>query len=180
MRNERLSVGKKLMRTAMATAFIGSANVVPVEAKSLAADEIPATQIFRDLDMQLELRDNLIVDFSSVTTVLPELVKQPKPDAKASVTDWKLDEEISFYGPGFYDRRTACGLKLTKELLGVAHRSLSCGTLVSFGWKGKEVTVPVVDRGPYVSGRIFDLTGGACVKLDHCFTGPINYRIENN
>ena len=90
---------------------------------------------------------------------------------------WSLDPEISFYGPGFYDNRTACGLTLTKDLKGVAHRTLPCGTLVTFEWKGKTLTVPVVDRGPYVSGRIFDLTGGACTYLDHCFTGPINYRI---
>ena len=100
-----------------------------------------------------------------------------EPTTEPSV-NWTLDPEISFYGPGgFYGRRTACGLTLTKDLKGVANRTLPCGTLVTFEWKGKTLTVPVVDRGPYVSGRIFDLTGGACTYLNHCFTGPINYRI---
>jgi len=36
--------------------------------------------------------------------------------------------------------------------------------------------MPVVDRGPYVTGRQFDLTGGACLKLGHCYTGSIEWK----
>ena len=71
---------------------------------------------------------------------------------------------------------TACGQTLTRSLVGVAHRSLPCGTKITFRYGGQTVTMPVVDRGPYVSGRIFDLTYGACKQLDHCFTGPIEWR----
>lgn len=108
---------------------------------------------------------------------VPQVFEKPTFEP-TTPPDWKLDPEISWYGPNFYGKRTACGLELTKDLLGVAHRDLPCGTLVAFKWEDKQITVPVVDRGPYVDGRIFDLTGGACVALDHCFTGPINYRIE--
>jgi rare lipoprotein A (peptidoglycan hydrolase) len=48
---------------------------------------------------------------------------------------------------------------------------------VTFRHNGKTVVTRVIDRGPYVAGRIFDLTHGACVVIDHCFTGPIYYRI---
>jgi len=41
---------------------------------------------------------------------------------------------------------------------------------------GRTITVPVVDRGPYVAGRQWDLTGGLCVALDHCYTGPIYWK----
>jgi rare lipoprotein A (peptidoglycan hydrolase) len=103
---------------------------------------------------------------------------QPQADpGSLSKNPWRRDPEISWYGPGFYGRRTACGQALTKSLLGVAHRSLPCGTLVTFRHGGRTLTVPVVDRGPYVRDRIFDLTGGACVALRHCFTGPIEYRM---
>jgi rare lipoprotein A (peptidoglycan hydrolase) len=64
----------------------------------------------------------------------------------------------SWYGPGFYGNRTACGQTFTSRLLGVAHRSLPCGYLVTIRYNGRYKTVPVVDRGPYVSGRQFDLT----------------------
>jgi len=101
------------------------------------------------------------------------------PRASVIVRDlWKLDPEISWYGPGFYGNRTACGVVvLEKHVIGVAHRSLPCGTRVTFRHDGKTVVTRVIDRGPYVAGRIFDLTRGACAVVDHCFTGPIWYRI---
>jgi rare lipoprotein A len=85
---------------------------------------------------------------------------------------------VSWYGPGFYGNRTACGYTLTRSLLGVANRTLPCGTKVTFRnpANGRIVTAPVVDRGPFVSGRQWDMTGGLCLKLDHCYTGPIEWR----
>jgi hypothetical protein len=64
----------------------------------------------------------------------------------------------SWYGPGFYGNRTACGQTFTSRLMGVAHRSLPCGYIVTIRYNGRYRTVPVVDRGPYVRGRDFDLT----------------------
>jgi len=106
---------------------------------------------------------------------------QPAP-ARGSVSrnPWRVDPEISWYGPGFIGNRTACGLTLTRTLVGVAHRSLPCGTRIAFRYKGTVLTMPVVDRGPYVAGRIFDLTYGACKKLDHCHTGPIEWRYASS
>lgn len=109
----------------------------------------------------------------SITPLPPHAVRNSTGDASV----YHRDREVSWYGPGFYGRRTACGFALTKSIQGVAHRSLPCGTKVQFRWKGRVITVPVIDRGPYVQGRIWDLTGGACVALAHCFTGPIEWRI---
>jgi hypothetical protein len=64
----------------------------------------------------------------------------------------------SWYGPGFYGNRTACGETMTTTLQGVAHRTLPCGTLVHLKYGPNEVTVPVVDRGPMILSREFDLT----------------------
>jgi hypothetical protein len=64
----------------------------------------------------------------------------------------------SYYGPGLYGNRTACGQTLTTTLQGVAHRTLPCGTLVHLKYGANEVTVPVVDRGPSILSREFDLT----------------------
>ena len=90
---------------------------------------------------------------------------------------WRFDPNISWYGPGLYGNGTACGQKLTKELVGVAHRTLPCGTMVTFRYNGKTVTAPVIDRGPYVSGRTWDLSKGLCTLLDHCFTGTIEWKL---
>jgi hypothetical protein len=85
----------------------------------------------------------------------------------------------SWYGPGFYGSGTACGQTLTSTLVGVANRTLPCGTLVEFRnpSTGKVVAARRVDRGPYVSGRDWDLTVGLCRLLDHCFTAPIQWRL---
>jgi rare lipoprotein A len=63
--------------------------------------------------------------------------------------------DASWYGGG---GSLACGGQLTAATLGVANKTLPCGTLVTLRYGGREVRVPVVDRGPYVAGREFDLT----------------------
>lgn len=94
-----------------------------------------------------------------------------------SKNPWHHDPNISWYGPRFFGNGTACGQTLTKTMVGVAHRTLPCGTLVTFRYNGVTLTVPVIDRGPYVSGRIWDLSYGACSKLHHCFTGTISWKL---
>ncbi len=91
---------------------------------------------------------------------------------------WRFDPDISWYGPGFFGSGTACGQTYTREILGVAHRSLPCGTLVTFRnpANGRQITVPVIDRGPYVAGRTWDMSRALCDYLDHCYTGSIEWR----
>src|SRR5438094_222507 len=71
----------------------------------------------------------------------------------ASIATW--------FGPGFYGQRTACGQLLTPAVVGVAHRTLPCGTLVSVRYRGRRLTLPVIDRGPYRNGAEWDLTSEA-------------------
>jgi rare lipoprotein A len=61
----------------------------------------------------------------------------------------------SWYGGG---GGLACGGTLTSATMGVANKTLPCGTMVTLRYGGRSVRVPVVDRGPYVAGREFDLT----------------------
>ena len=104
---------------------------------------------------------------------------QPEPAAGSiSLNPWRSDGNVSWFGPEFYGHRTACGYAMTRQLLGVAHRSLPCGTLITFRnpVNGRTLTVPVVDRGPYVNARQWDLTGGACLALGHCYTGAFSWK----
>jgi hypothetical protein len=71
----------------------------------------------------------------------------------------------SYYGPGFYGGHLACGGTLQPGTLGVAHKYLPCGSRVRLRYQGNTVTVPVVDRGPYVGGRDYDLTEATKAKL---------------
>lgn len=71
----------------------------------------------------------------------------------------------SWYGPGFFGKRTACGKKLNRATTGVAHRSLACGTQVAIRYAGRSIVVPVIDRGPFSRGVSWDLTYATAKKL---------------
>ena len=79
----------------------------------------------------------------------------------------------SYYGPGLYGNRTACGQTLTPGTLGVANRWLPCGTRVTFRYGGRSVTVPVIDRGPFHGSRIWDLTYATKRKLGFPDVGTV-------
>jgi rare lipoprotein A (peptidoglycan hydrolase) len=64
----------------------------------------------------------------------------------------------TLYGPGFYGHRTACGMILRRTTIGVANRTLPCGTPVAIDYQGQTLIVPVIDRGPYAHGADWDLT----------------------
>jgi rare lipoprotein A len=71
---------------------------------------------------------------------------------------WTLIQNATWYGPGFWGKRTACGTVLSKDALGVAHKRLPCDTQVTFSYNGLSVTAPVIDRGPFRKGYKWDLT----------------------
>jgi hypothetical protein len=81
--------------------------------------------------------------------------------------------QASYYGPGLYGNRTACGQTLTPGTLGVANRWLPCGTRVTFRYHGRTVTVPVIDRGPFHGSRIWDLTYATKRRLGFGSTGVV-------
>ena len=79
----------------------------------------------------------------------------------------------SWYGPGLYGGRTACGGTLNATTLGVANRTLPCGTRVTFRYHGRKVTATVIDRGPFVAGREWDLTPAVKARLGFPSTGTV-------
>jgi hypothetical protein len=81
--------------------------------------------------------------------------------------------QASFYGPGLYGGKLACGGTLTPSKIGVANKRLPCGTKVTFRYHGRSVTAPVVDRGPYSGSREWDLTTATKRKLGFGSTGTV-------
>jgi rare lipoprotein A len=73
--------------------------------------------------------------------------------------------KASWYGPGMYGTQTACGTTLTKSTIGVANKTLPCGMPVAIYFDGRTLTVPVIDHGPYVAGRDWDLTAATAQVL---------------
>lgn len=69
--------------------------------------------------------------------------------------------------------RTACGVRLRRSTIGVAHRTLPCGTQVDVAWGGRTLRVPVIDRGPFVAGVHYDLTLAAARALGFVAAGRV-------
>jgi rare lipoprotein A len=81
--------------------------------------------------------------------------------------------EASWYGPGLYGGHLACGGTLEPGTLGVANKVLPCGTPVTLRHHGHTIRVAVVDRGPYVAGREFDLTAATAQRIGFSGHGPV-------
>lgn len=86
----------------------------------------------------------------------------------------------SFYAGRFQGQRTAFGNSFNNEMLTAAHRKLPFGSLVEVTnlYNGKTVKVEIDDRGPYVPGRIIDLSRSAFETLDYLGRGVIQVKIE--
>jgi rare lipoprotein A len=97
---------------------------------------------------------------------------RPAPTGGTAMTVYE-PAVASWYGPGFYGRTTACGKRMTRSLLGVAHKRLPCGTQVALAYRGRSITVPVVDRGPFIRGRRWDLTAATARALGFTATDRI-------
>jgi rare lipoprotein A (peptidoglycan hydrolase) len=83
----------------------------------------------------------------------------------------------TWYGPGLYGNRTACGQTLRPQTVGVAHRSLPCGTPVRFVYRGRSLVARVIDRGPFSRGYSWDLTNGARLALGFEGSSIVRYAV---
>ena len=79
----------------------------------------------------------------------------------------------SYYGPGLYGQHLACGGTLEPGTIGVANKTLPCGSKVRLHYRGHTIRVPVIDRGPYAGNREFDLTEATKNRLHFPSTGNV-------
>lgn len=72
----------------------------------------------------------------------------------------------SWYGPRFHGRKTASGERFDQDSMTAAHRTLRFGSFVIVTREnGRSVEVRINDRGPFVKGRIIDLSRAAATEL---------------
>jgi rare lipoprotein A (peptidoglycan hydrolase) len=103
---------------------------------------------------------------ASLAELLPWSL-EPRSGVQVSVASVFTD-----YGLGL-----ACGGVLGRDQLGVAHKTAPCGTLITFAYGGRVLTVPVIDRGPYIAGREWDLTGASAAALGFPGLGRIEWSV---
>jgi hypothetical protein len=134
---------------------------------------VARSEVARDGTFVAGWRTDHIGPFRLRALLRPRPAHQARAGAKqATVASGELGVTIyrpsraTWYGPGFFGNRTACGQVLSESTVGVAHRTLPCGTKVAFLYDGRVLTVPVIDRGPYGgAGADWDLTQAAARAL---------------
>jgi rare lipoprotein A (peptidoglycan hydrolase) len=98
-------------------------------------------------------------------------------EAELSFTPFRYAGASWYGGTGMWGRSTACGQVLRPTTVGVANKTLPCGTPVKFVWHDHSIVAPVIDRGPYIKGRAWDLTSAAAEALEFEGVGRIRYAI---
>jgi Lytic transglycolase len=119
-----------------------------------------------DAIQQRERQQRLSAAAANLEGLLPWSL-EPKSGLHVSVASVFRD-----YGLGL-----ACGGVLGRNQLGVAHKTAPCGTPVTFTYAGRSLTVPVIDRGPYILGREWDLTGATAAALAFPGLGAIQWSL---
>jgi rare lipoprotein A (peptidoglycan hydrolase) len=121
------------------------------------AGETPLDGYFRDPTHQR------VRDFQSSAGLDADGVV--RKDTRKKIASRMRNNLATWYGPGFYGNRTACGKTLKKTTIGVAHKKLPCGTRVTFAYMGRWVRAKVIDRGPYNGDYKWDLTRKTAKRL---------------
>lgn len=98
-------------------------------------------------------------------------------EAELSFTPFRYAGASWYGGTSMWGRSTACGQVLRPSTIGVANKTLPCGTPVKFVWHGRSIVAPVIDRGPYIRGRAWDLTSAAAEALEFEGVGRIQYAV---
>jgi len=146
-----------------------------------AADETSATADIREPSGIAEA-DTQTTSTRTATTIASSASSSSRSSSGStssstvSGTGWR-SAVASWYGPGFYGNTMASGEILTETSMVVAHRTLPFGTRIEFSYKGRTCVAVVMDRGPFSSGRTFDLGPGTAKALGFSGVGTVQYRI---
>jgi rare lipoprotein A (peptidoglycan hydrolase) len=92
---------------------------------------------------------------SATPATTPAPAPAPAPPTGGT---WTVTQNATWYGPGLWGQRTACGMPLAPTVIGAANKNLPCGTSVTFSYAGRTVPATVIDRGPFRKGYAWDLT----------------------
>ena len=107
----------------------------------------------------------------AASTAAPAATEQSPAQSSDAYGEWNSARASWYYDEG----STASG---EHNYYGIAHKTLPFGTEVEIEYNGNTIIAVVDDRGPYVSGRSFDLNQNCAAALGFGGVGTINYRIK--
>ena len=88
------------------------------------------------------------------------------------------DGGASWYGPGFHGRQTANGERFDQNAMTAAHKTIKFNSLVRVTYNGRSVVVRINDAGPFIRGRVIDLSKAAAKELGLIAAGHGQVKLE--
>ena len=126
------------------------------------------------------VKNEIIKAVNSGTDLYVAREKTTSTKAKTSNSGSSQSGIASYYGKGLHGSRTASGERHNRNEMVAAHKSLPFGTKVKVTnlSNGKEVVVKINDRGPFVKGRVIDLSYGAFSKIENPGKGITKVKLD--
>lgn len=166
----------KALKAARAEAKASAAELLKLQADQARALDELADEVAR-ARKELAASEATLREYEARTAAKAKAARA-KTDSTQNLSgtgSWKT-AVASHYGRNFTGR-SASGEAIGPYSMIVAHKTLPFGTLIEFEYNGKRAVARVVDRGPYVAGRTFDLGPGVVRVLDFSGVHEVRYRI---
>jgi rare lipoprotein A len=114
----------------------------------------------------MRLAAGVVVLWAAVSATVAH-ADRPERHVESALGVWRQSGKASWYGPGFNGHRAACGSIYDEMASTAAHLHFPCGTVlrVTNPRNGRSEIVTITDRGPYVRGRVIDLSRGTARRL---------------
>lgn len=164
----------------------------------LTCFSLTSSVIFAESDSQLgknssqssNVKENIIKEIIDTALIDNDIQKSLEDETKSQPVNVQTEEpkqlihyqngKASFYGERWNGRKTSNGEIFDTKLLTAAHKTLPFGTLVKVTNEsnGKSVIVRINDRGPFIKGRVIDLTKAAFSTIDSIQKGVTKVKLE--
>ena len=159
--------------------LLGLFTLVFVSGTTFLAHNYPARGLTTKSQKQLDFQHKLSQEVRTTNNHNFEQFNRANSEP-LSVAHSAYRGKASWYGPGFHGRLTANGERYNQYALTAAHKSLPFGTRVRVTNvnNGRSVVVRINDRGPFIRGRVIDLSTAAARNIGMIHHGVVPVRLQ--
>lgn len=160
------------------TAFLTQNNPVVASTHNLQKESNSSSKLFKNFNEEKNKNNEL----SSAENIRNNYIEQLTgvKSEPVQIAHSAGSGKASWYGPGFHGRLTANGERYNQNAMTAAHRSLPFGTRVRVTNvnNGRSVVVRINDRGPFIRGRVIDVSAAAAHNLGMVHHGVVPVRLQ--